>query len=145
MARVKLDLPKKFIFSTNYTVRISDVNYGGHVGNDAILTIMQEGRLALLKAMGIKDELSIDEGVGIIVADAVVIYKSEGFHGDELEIKIAVDDFNKFGFDMYYQLINIKSEKEVARGKTGIVCLNYQEKKITPIPAKFEEKLKQGF
>lgn len=145
MARIKLDLPKKFIFSTNYTVRISDVNYGGHVGNDAILTIMQEGRLALLKAMGIKDELSINEGVGIIVADAVVIYKSEGFHGDELEIKIAVDDFNKFGFDMYYQLINTLSGKEVARGKTGIVCLNYQEKKITPIPAKFEEKLRNGF
>ncbi|MEQ9167211.1 MAG: thioesterase family protein [Fulvivirga sp.] len=145
MARIKLDLPKKFIFSTNYTVRISDVNYGGHVGNDAILTIMQEGRLALLKAMGIKDELSIDEGVGIIVADAVVVYKSEGFYGDELEIKIAVDDFNKFGFDMYYQLINTLSGKEVARGKTGIVCLNYQEKKITPIPPKFEERLKEEF
>lgn len=144
MARIKLDLPEKFIFSTHYTVRISDVNYGGHVGNDAILTIMQEGRLALFKAMGIKDELSIYEGVGTIVADAAVVYKSEGFHGDELEIKIAVDDFNKFGFDMYYQLINTQSGKEVARGKTGIVCLNYHEKKITPIPAKFEEKLRQG-
>ncbi|MTI41442.1 acyl-CoA thioesterase [Fulvivirga lutimaris] len=144
MARIKLDLPEIFIFSTNYTVHISDVNYGGHVGNDAILTIMQEGRMALLKAMNIKDELSIDDGVGIIVADAAVVYKSEGFHGDELEIKIAVDDFNKFGFDMYYQLINAATNKEVARGKTGIVCLNYQEKKITPIPPKFKEKLEQG-
>ncbi|MEQ8243518.1 thioesterase family protein [Fulvivirga sp.] len=145
MARIKLDLPEKFIFSANYTVRISDVNYGGHVGNDAILTIMQEGRLALLKAMGIKDELSIDDGVGIIVTDAIVVYKSEGFHGDELEIKIAVDDFSKFGFDMHYQLINTKNNKEVARGKTGIVCMNYAEKKIDPIPPKFEEMLKEGF
>lgn len=145
MARIKLDLPEKFIFSTNYTVRISDVNYGGHVGNDAILTIMQEGRLALLKAMGIKDELSIDATTGIIVADAAVVYKSEGFHGDELVIKIAVDDFSKFGFDIYYQLINIQSGKEVARGKTGIVCMNYSERKLVAVPPKFEERLKNGF
>ncbi len=141
MARIKLDLPDKFIFSYQYEVRISDVNYGGHVGNDAMLTIMQEGRMKLINAIGFKDELSIAEGIGLIVADAAVVYKSEGFYGDTLEISIAVDDFNKYGFDFYYQLTNVDSGAEVARGKTGIVCFYYKEKKLAVVPKELLERL----
>ena len=45
MARVKLELPAQFNFRTNIPIRIQDLNYGNHVGNDAILSIMHEARL----------------------------------------------------------------------------------------------------
>ena len=42
MARIKIDLPGKFVFSTKIPVRITDINFGGHVGNDTILSIVHE-------------------------------------------------------------------------------------------------------
>jgi len=134
MPRVHLDLPEKFIFSTELTIRVSDLNYGGHVGHDTILTLMQEARVALYRQIGFKDEISFEGSVGQIIADAVVVYKSESFLGDRLIARVGVMDFNKYGFDMYYQLENKQTGKEVARGKTGIVCFDYAKKKVASVP-----------
>jgi acyl-CoA thioester hydrolase len=134
MARVHLDLPEKFIFETELTVRVSDINYGGHVGHDTILTLMQEARVILYRQLGFKDEVSFEGSVGQVIADVVVVYKSESFLGDVLRVKIAVGDFTKYGFDMFYQLQNKVSGKEVARGKTGIVCFDYARKKVAAVP-----------
>ena len=41
MARLHLDLPEHFIYATDLTVRVNDLNYGGHVGNDNMLVLMQ--------------------------------------------------------------------------------------------------------
>ena len=135
MPRLQLELPDKFIFSTEITVRASDVNYGGHVGNDAILTLMQEARIVLYRQLGFTDELSFEGSVGQIISDAMILYKSESFLGDVLVIKIAISDFNRYGFDMLYLIENKSSGKEVARGKTGIVCFDYDRKKVASVPA----------
>ncbi|HEY3404457.1 MAG TPA: thioesterase family protein [Ohtaekwangia sp.] len=142
MARLQLDLPQRFIFSTELTIRASDVNYGGHVGNDAILTLMQEARIVLYRQLGFADEVSFEGAVGQIISDALILYKSESFLGDVLVIKIAVADFNKYGFDMCYLLENKSSGREVARGKTGIVCFDYDRKKVASVPAVLLDKLK---
>jgi YbgC/YbaW family acyl-CoA thioester hydrolase len=141
MARIQLDLPDKFIFSTDMRVRVSDLNYGAHVGNDSILTLMQEARVTLYRSMGIKDELHLDGNVGQIISDAVVVYKSEAFLGDMLTIDIGVADFNKYGFDMLYVLTNKQTGKEVARGKTGIVCFDYDKRKVSSVPQSFLDKI----
>ncbi|MCH5718100.1 acyl-CoA thioesterase [Niabella hibiscisoli] len=60
MARIKVPLPPHFTFSTSIAIRITDVNYGGHVGNDAILSIIHEARLQFLKALGYS-EMNIEE------------------------------------------------------------------------------------
>lgn len=135
MGRVKIDLPVTTQFQTQVAVRVNDLNYGGHVGNDNVLTIMHEARLQYLKSLGFKDELSIGEDIGIIIADAAIVYKTESFHGDQLIIDISTDDFNKYGFSMFYKITNTENGKEVARGKTGIICMNYKERKIASIPS----------
>ena len=48
MARVKLQLPEAFTFSTDLDVRVSDVNYGNHLGNDRMVTLLHEARLRFL-------------------------------------------------------------------------------------------------
>ena len=122
MARLSIDLPEEFIFTTEITVRASDLNYGGHVGNDSVLTLFQEARILFYRHMGFKSELNIDGTVGQLMSDVAVVYKSESFLGDELIIQIAVADFNKYGFDLLYKMTNKQTGKEVAHGKTGIVC-----------------------
>lgn len=134
MPRIQIDLPDTFLFSTELPVRIADINYGGHVGNDSILTIMQEARVIFYRSLGFKDEMNFEGTVGQIIADAAIQYKSESFIGDVLVVELAVADFNKYGFDMLYRISNKASGKEVARGKTGIVCFDYAKKKVASVP-----------
>ena len=142
MARVKIDLPEKFIFKSEIVIRVTDLNYGGHLGNDAVLSIAHEARLRFLKHLGYS-ELDV-EGSGIIMSDAAIQYKGEGFHGDELIIEISVNDFTKTGCDFVYRLTNKDTQKIIALVKTGIVFYDYKNKKIMPVPLVFKEKIDVG-
>lgn len=144
MARLELDIPDVFLFETELSVRVSDLNYGGHVGNDRILLLMQEARVIFYRSLGFKNEISFEGSIGQIIADAVVLYKAESFLGDVLTIKIAATDFTRYGFDMIYLLINKDTGKEVARGKTGIVCFDYDKRKVCSIPETLLKNLKKN-
>jgi acyl-CoA thioester hydrolase len=135
MSRVKLDLPEKFNFSTEISVRITDLNYGGHLGNDSLLSIIHEARVRFLTDLKYKE--SDIAGTATIMSDAVIIYKSEVFYGDKLIIEVAVEDLQKFSCDFIFKITNKKTGSEVARAKTGIVFYDYQKKKITRIPSEF--------
>lgn len=135
MARVKLDLPDKFRFSTEIQVRIGDINYGGHLGNDAVLSLVHEARVRFLQKYGFT-EANID-GVGLIMTDAVIVYKSEGFHGDTLSIDVSVDDFTRTGCNFLFRIVNRQTGREVARAKTGIVFFDYKTRKVVSIPERF--------
>jgi acyl-CoA thioester hydrolase len=141
MARVHIDLPENFLFTTELTVRASDLNYGNHVGHDRVLTLMQEARVQLYRSLGFKNELNFEGPVGQVIADVAVLYKSESFLADQLIIKIGVSDFSKYGFDMFYLIENKVTGKEVARGKTGIVCFDYDKKKVASIPDLLKKRL----
>jgi 4-hydroxybenzoyl-CoA thioesterase len=141
MARVVLQAPAVVHFQTNISIRISDINYGGHLGNDALLSLMQEARMLFFKHYGYT-EMNL-AGVGIIMSDAAVVYKSEGFHGNELLIKISVYDFTPKSFDLFYQIENITTEKTLAWAKTGIVCFDYTERKTAYVPVEFKSLFEQ--
>jgi acyl-CoA thioesterase FadM len=134
MARIKIDLPEKFSFTAAIPVRITDINYGGHAGNDTILSIIHEARMQFLNSYGYK-ELEF-EGVGMIMADVGIEFKNELFYGDIVAASVTVTEFGKAGFDIYYKLEKESAGKKVlvAAAKTGMVCYDYTNKKIVPIP-----------
>jgi acyl-CoA thioester hydrolase len=134
MARIELNLPDEFLFSTELNVRVTDVNYGNHLGNDSILSLIHEARLQFYRTLGFKNELSFEGSIGQVISDAAIVYKAEAFYGDVLVCRIAAGDFNKYGFDLYYQLTLKDSGKEVARAKTGIVCFDYNKRKVASAP-----------
>ncbi|RKY52304.1 MAG: thioesterase [Candidatus Neomarinimicrobiota bacterium] len=135
MARVKLILPDNFKFSTQLEVRITDINYGGHLGNDSVLGIIHEARIRLLADKSFTEQ-DID-GVGIIMADSVILYTSEGLYGDKLRIDVAVDDISNKGCDIYYHIVNISNQKIIVKAKTNIVFYNYTSKKLARTPEIF--------
>lgn len=137
MSRVKLELPDTFLFSTEIPVRITDLNYGGHVGNDAILAIIHEARVRFLKQYGFT-EADIG-GVGLIMTDSVIVYRSEGFYGDVIVAQVGIVDPGRSGCSMVYKLSNKETGKEIARAKTGIVFFDYHIRKVVPMPAVFKE------
>ena len=142
MPRIKIELPEKFLFKTEIPVRITDINYGGHLGNDSLLSIIHEARVKFLKHLGYT-EIDV-EGSGIIMTDAAIQYKAESFYGDELLIEVGVMDFSKIGCDIVYRITNKNSTKEIALAKTGIVFFDYKNKKVVAVPDKFKSKVVRG-
>ena len=141
MARIKIEIPNKFIFRTELPIRITDINYGGHLGNDSLLSLIHEARVRFLNHLGYSE--SNVEGSGIIMIDAGVQYKSEGFYGDELLVEVAVNDFSGIGCDFIYRVTNKNTLKEIALAKTGIVFFNYEKRKTAPIPELFKKKIEE--
>jgi acyl-CoA thioester hydrolase len=128
-------MPERFLFSTEIALRVSDINYGGHLGNDAVLAIAQEARMRFLRSHG-WTELDVS-GIGIIMTDAAVVYRSEAFYGDILTIELAVADLQQIGCDFLFRVSNKSTEKEVALVKTGVVFFDYSKRKPAPVPAAF--------
>ncbi|OIO36628.1 MAG: thioesterase [Candidatus Omnitrophica bacterium CG1_02_46_14] len=135
MARIKLDLPEKFSFATEIPVRITDINYGGHLGNDSVLAVIHEARVRFLNKYGYT-ELNIC-GAGLIQSDAVIVFKAEAFYGDVIRVGVAVGDFSSTGCDFFFLLTNKADGKVIARAKTGIVFYDYTRKKPLRVPEEF--------
>src|SRR3954471_22129461 len=130
--RIRLELPEQFSFHTTIPIRITDVNYGGHVGNDSILSLIHEARLQYLNSFGYT-EMEL-EGVALIMSDAAIEFKSELFYGDQLKVYITVSNYSKVSFDLFYKLVNSENEKIIVIAKTGMVCYDYKNKKVTTVP-----------
>jgi len=140
MARIRINLPDSFIFSTDIPLRIGDINYGGHLGNDAVLSIIHEARMQFLKHFGFT-ELDIG-GAALIMADVGIAYRSEAFYGDTVTAQVTPADFTPRSFDLFFRLTSKTTGKDVAHAKTGLVAFDYQSRSITEIPAAFVAALK---
>jgi len=136
MARIKLEKPEKFVFSTEIDVRISDINYGGHLGNDAVLSIIHEARMRFLKSMGFS-ETDVSDNCGLIMGDAAIVFKAEAFYGDRLKVDIAVQDMSPLGFDIFYVITKVPTGEEAIRAKTGMVFFDYAAKRVRKAPDAF--------
>ncbi len=134
MARVKIEVPQQFLGTYHIPVRITDINYGNHVGNDALVSIIHEARMQWLQQHGYT-ELNI-EGAGLIMSDLTVEFKNESFYGDQVEVKISVGEISRVNFELYYQLSVIRNNETVslANAKTGMICYDYTVKKVVTIP-----------
>jgi acyl-CoA thioester hydrolase len=134
MARVKLDIPAHKIFTTNIPVRITDLNYGNHVGNDALVSIVHEARIQWLASNNFT-ELNIG-GAALIMADLAVEYKAESFYGDTLNVSISIGEITKISFEIFYEITTTRNDKTIliANAKTGMVCFDYEARKIISIP-----------
>jgi 4-hydroxybenzoyl-CoA thioesterase len=52
-------------------------------------------------------------------------------------------DFGSKGCDLLWCMSEKTTNREVARGKTGIVFFDYATRKVTQVPANFRAKLEQ--
>lgn len=120
-------------FIWSYRVNISDINYGGHMGNDRSLSVFHEARIAFLESMGFS-ELNIGDGLGIIMKDAHVEFLAEVFRGDVLEVKVSLGEQKGLLFNINYDASRQSDGKRVLRGRTGILAFDYQKRKLAKAP-----------
>ena len=129
--RVKVNFPAHSPLCTlSVPVRIGDINYGGHVGNDAILSLIHEARMQLL-ARGGFTELNAGSH-GLIMGDVMIAYRGESFYGDQLQVAIFADELSLRSFDLLYRITVIRKDLMIliAEAKTGMICFDYSTRKI---------------
>ncbi|PTB96781.1 thioesterase [Marivirga lumbricoides] len=139
MSRIKIDEPFVYPFAAFIHTRITDLNYGGHVGNDRIFAFMHDARVQYLKHLGYKDEMDFS-GTGMIQTDAAITYKAEIFAHEKIKIAIGVTDINKYGLDFVYRFSK-EDGRLAALGKTGIIFFDYKERRIAEMPEEFAQKV----
>ena len=138
MSRVKIKFPEqKPLFTAAVKVRISDINYGNHLGNDSVLSIIHEARMQMLAAWEYT-ELNAG-GNSLIMADVMIAYKNEGFYGDDLQIDIYATEFTAHSFDLLYRIRKVEGN-DIAHAKTGMITFDYSTRKI----ASMNDKLKHA-
>ena len=142
MPRVKVEPPAQFLFSMERTVGISDVNYAKHLDSVAMVNILHEARLQFLASLGFT-EANI-YGLGMVVTDLAIDYRSESFANDKLIIDVGVSEFNRYGFDIGLQVTNSALESVVCSAKVGIVLFDFDRHQISAIPALFKTLLGHG-
>lgn len=135
MSRVHVSLPERFAFRTEIALYIGHINYGGHLDNALLLTVVSEARVRFFKSLGYT-ELDV-EGVGLVMADAAVQYRSEAFHGETMVVEMSPANLHGKGFDLVYRMSDLATGREVARGKSGMLFFDYRQRQVVPVPEGF--------
>lgn len=142
MARLKLEFPEdQYYYSTQLTVRVTDINAANHLGNDSMISMISEARARFLFDFGIEETQGDD--TGIIVTDLVTTYRTEAHARDQLLFEVGVMDFNQYGGDITFRITRPRDNALVAMAKSGFVFFNYKIKRVVPMPEAFHRKFAQ--
>ena len=132
MPRVKLSERPDYPFSFEILVRTTDLNYGGHLGNDRLLSLVHEARVAFLGNYG-WTELDC-AGTSLILADTAVVYRAEAFASDELRFEVAAGESSRSGFRLFYRVTRPADGALIALVENGMACFDYQARKVASLP-----------
>ena len=133
---------KKWIYlqdATRLEVRVGDINYGGHMGNDKALLVFHDARIRFLESLGYSEK-DIG-GPGIIMRDAHVNFRKEVFLHDELTVDVGVEEVTLTSFKLTYKVIRLGDGEEVFNGFTGLLAFNYEKRKVVKLPEEFIQKI----
>ena len=132
MPRLKLVPRNTYPFTCELTVRTTDLNYGGHLGNDRLLSLVHEARVAFLAAHELS-ELDF-AGVSLIMGDTAVVYQAEAYAGDELTFEVAAGEPSRSGFRIFYRVTRKEDGQTIALVENGMACFDYQVRRVAPLP-----------
>lgn len=135
MSRIKLDEQQKYTFRYRITLQPRDINFGGHLGNDSLVTLIGSARADMFRSLGFHEGNLGDERTAIIMSDLVVNYRNEAFMFDEITIETQVDEFRRTGFRIFHRVK--KGDAIIALVETGITTFDYGSRKVVPVPAPF--------
>lgn len=138
MPRVQIQLPEHFPVRLELPLFRFHINVGDHADNVQLLTFVAEGRYALFQHFGYT-ETDI-EGIGTVLADAAVQYRSEAFHGETLVVEAAPGPLTRSGGSTYYRVSDKATGREVLRAKNGFAFFDYAQRKTCPVPDAFRRK-----
>lgn len=140
MPRVKLTKLTSYQFCHRLTVRATDINYAGHVGNEALLGFVHEARSQFMARLGFDTVGVKHHQVGLIIADLAVNFMAEVYAQDNLEIDCQIGEIQEKSFRLFHRIR--RAEQVIALVETGLVAFDYPARIVVQLPADFLSALK---
>ncbi len=131
----------KTVFHTQITVRITDLNYGGHLGNVSAYSYFHEARVRYFRELGMT-EGDIGDGVALTQLNAYIEYKGEGFAGDVLRASVFIDEIKRTRFRVNYEFVRESDSKLIVRGHAMLAAFDYATRKPRRLAPAFIEKVR---
>lgn len=139
MERVKLDFPAEAVIHRHpLTVRVTDMNYGRHLGHDALVSLLHEARIQAFAALDLPEWDM--HGHPSVVADLAIQYQSEARWPDPLVIETAVPDPQGKALTIYQRIYHADSQQIVATARVNQLLIDL----ATGRPAEVPEQVKQA-
>jgi acyl-CoA thioester hydrolase len=139
MPRVTLTEQLEYEFSHSLTVRTTDINYAGHLGNEALLGLVHEARAYFLKELNFNTVVGNEQPIGLLIADLVVNFKAEAFAHDQLTVDCKIGELQEKSFRLFHRIRC--GEQLIALVETGVVAFDYQSSHVVPLPVGFQNGL----
>ena len=131
MTRTRLIPLPSYPFRTELTVRTTDLNYAGHLGNDRLVSLLHEARMRFLAEHG-QDEMDCG-GVAIIQTETAVNYLRQAFAGDRLLCEVAAAAPTRCGIRFHYRLTRPADGAGIALAETQHAGFDYGRERILPL------------
>lgn len=143
MERVKLDFPTdSVIHHHSINVRVTDMNYGRHLGHDALVSLLHESRSQALMALGFP-EWDI-AGYPSVVADLAVQYQSEAVCPDRLVVETAIPDPVGKILCVYHRVLGDEGARLIATARLNLRVMDFAEGRSVAVPAEFVRALSKA-
>ena len=139
MPRIKLQEQPTYEFEHTLTVRVTDLNYGGHLANTAVVGLVHEARVQLLRTLGCSEFNLGDDQTGLVIGDLVVNFRAEGFLTDTLRIESHIGEISVKSFRVFHRIC--RENSLLALVETGLITFDYARRKAAPVPKTFLQKL----
>lgn len=120
-------MPETYHDIVSLPVRITDINYGNHVGNDSVVSLLHEARVLWFAKYGFTEFNAGNNS--LIMGHLAVEYKQQIIYPNFLHITIAIDNISSSSFEIFYEMKNEKNETMV-KAYTGMVCYDYKGNKV---------------
>jgi acyl-CoA thioester hydrolase len=137
MPRITLQPHASYPFSIDLEVRVSDLNYGGHLGYERLLSLAHQARIRLFERLG-ATELDLGDGAtGIVAADLAVTYLAEAFVNDVLAFELKPVEVGNVAFRLAHRVSHRGSGRVVALIEIGFVGFDIRRRGPGRLPEPF--------
>lgn len=132
MPRTKLTEQPTYEYCYPITLQPRDINYGGHLGVDSLISIIHAARAYIFKSAGMSETDLGDGRTGIIMTDVEINLKAEGFMFDNLEVFTHIGELTKNSFRFFHKIS--RGDSIVALAEMGFLTFDYDARKVISVP-----------
>lgn len=134
MERVTLDFPMDDLIHRHaLSVRVTDMNYGRHLGHDALVSLLHEARLQALLSLGFPEwDL---EGYPSVVVDLAIQYQSEARFPDALVIETAIPQPEGKALTVYHRVMAEDGARTVATARLNLLIVDPAKGRPVAVPS----------
>lgn len=143
MERVTLDFPAEAVIHRHpLTVRVTDMNYGRHLGHDALVSLLHEARVQAFASLELPEWDM--QGHPSVVADLAIQYQHEARWPDALMIETAVPEPQGKALTIYHRVYHAETQRVIATARVNQLLMNITTGRPANVPEKVKLALAQA-